>query len=196
MDYENELERINNTYYNVIKDRYSKYIKNFDKIPDMTKNIKIVEKFEKNDYGFCDASTGEIYICKSKFNDLLLVHEYFHRLSRNFKYKGWKLFSIPKWGWIIGMEYSKGGIDYRGFNETLTEWLASKITKMVDCKHIYHKYSYIIDELYKSSEYDFDNILMGYFNSNENLIEKELWKMYGSELFYRLNEMSQELHFS
>lgn len=42
MDYKKELERINDTYYNIIKAKYSKYIKNFDKIPDMTKKVYVV----------------------------------------------------------------------------------------------------------------------------------------------------------
>lgn len=36
MDYKKELERINDKYYKKIKAEYGKYIKNFDKIPDMT----------------------------------------------------------------------------------------------------------------------------------------------------------------
>ena len=49
MDYQAELRKINDKYYPIIKEKYGKYIRDFDSIPDMTQNIEIVP--DKNCYG-------------------------------------------------------------------------------------------------------------------------------------------------
>lgn len=42
MDFEEIINEINEKYYNKIKEAYGKYIKDFDKIPDMTKYVYII----------------------------------------------------------------------------------------------------------------------------------------------------------
>ena len=41
MDYQAELRKINDKYYPIIKEKYGKYIRDFDNIPDITENIFI-----------------------------------------------------------------------------------------------------------------------------------------------------------
>ena len=99
MDYTKELNRINDKYYHKIREAYSKYIKNFDSIPDLTHNVYIISDNKCiGDYedlapgtnrGRCDANTGNIYIRESAFCEHLLVHEFIHRLSRNFRQGQW-----------------------------------------------------------------------------------------------------------
>ncbi len=128
MDYTTELNRINDKYYNKIKKEYSKYIKNFDSIPDLTQNVYIIPDDKCiDDYkdlavgknrGRCDADTGNIYIRESAFCDHLLIHEFIHRLSRN---KTKKILFPQK---ILGIATEA---KYIGINEIFTEYLSIKI---------------------------------------------------------------------
>lgn len=165
MNSKQELQKINDEYYSIIKSKYKEYIKNFDEIPDMTKNVFILSDEqcigEHEDLlkmrGKCVTETGHIYIRKSKFNKQVLVHEFIHRLSRNYL----------DCGWVEGVGVETDTIDYNGLNEILTEWFAYKITK-IDEPTIYQKYMRIFDNFIKCNICNIEYVATAFFHGNEN----------------------------
>lgn len=166
MDYKQELERINDKYYNKIKCEYGKYVKNIDKIPDMTKKVyiiplkKCVREYEdlQKHTGICLKKNGRINIREESFNEHLLVHEYIHRISRRFRRKGFK------WEWVEGIDYTDTGICYTGLNEVLTEYLAVRITGKKMDKHPYQMFFCLIECLIKKNGFNY--ICENYFQNN------------------------------
>lgn len=179
MNYQNELKRINEKYYEEIKKSYGKYIKNFDRIPDITKKVFVIpdEKCvgKHSDLimmrGKCVTRNGYIYIRESAFSEHLIIHEFIHRLSRNFRYKG-----LLRWGWIEGIGFEQNKIDYNGLNEILTEWLAYKITQIKE-PGVYQENFIFVESLLKkccSSEV----LEEAFFNGDYNTILEENIKLY------------------
>ncbi len=146
MDYTKKLQEINDEYYPIIKKMYKNYVKHFKKIPNLTKNVFILSDDEcigeHNDLlkkrGKCVTENGYIYIRESKFNKHVLIHEFIHRLSRNYLDCGWVE------GIGVEVNIGQGIIDYSGLNEVLTEWFAYEITKYRETT-IYQDYLPVID---------------------------------------------------
>ena len=181
MDYSTELKRINDKYYNKIKKAYSKYIKNFDSIPDLTQNVYIIPDDKCiGDYkdlavgknrGRCDADTGNIYIRESAFCDHLLIHEFVHRLSRN--YDGHQ--------WINGIGIESNFYDLSGFNELFTEWFTYHITHTRENSN-YQKTFFLIKHFKLRHPHDFKKMIMYYFSSNTDYAVSLIFKYYGNDI--------------
>ncbi len=183
MDYTKELQKINNEYYPIIKSKYKEYIKNFNKIPDMTQNVFILSDEqcvgEHEDLlkmrGKCVTETGYIYIRKSKFNKHVLVHEFIHRLSRNYL----------DCGWVEGISVETDIIDYNGLSEVLTEWFAYKITK-IDEPTIYQKHMHIFDDFIKRDICNIEYLATAFFSGNEN----DIFTMFVASVVYNDNRIN------
>ena len=172
MDYSTELKRINDKYYNKIKKAYSKYIKNFDSIPDLTQNVyiildnKCIGDYEDlavgNNRGRCDVDTGNIYIRESAFCEHLLIHEFIHRLSRNF----------IDCGWIEGFMISDTEIF---LNELINEALTSKI-----CGYESRNYNLYLFPIFHKivKKIGYDNLLYAYFSSDIIYLKSNLEIVY------------------
>lgn len=194
MNYKAKLQCINDKYYDKIKSTYGCYIKNFDKIPNMTQKIYIIPdakcrfryKSLSKVRGKCTTKNGKIYIRESAFCEQVLVHEYIHRLSRNFKKIG-----FIKWGWVEGVMYLDKKICYRGINEVLTEWLAYNITGIKE-NNTYTSQFIFTDEL-KKHPVIFNKIIKAYFSSDkENLIDS-LWSVFEGNTFILINQLDQNI---
>ncbi len=135
MDYSKELKRINDKYYEKIKEQYEPYVKNFSKVPNMTKKVFIIpdgkcigkHKDLNVTRSKCLTKNGYIFIKESLFNEHIVVREFINRLSRNFKH-----INKFKFCWVIGIAFKENGHDYFGLNATLNEWLTYKITNHTD----------------------------------------------------------------
>lgn len=122
--------------------------------------------------GRCDTDTGNIYIRESALCEHLLVHEYIHRLSRNYINGEWNL--------GIGFSFNLAcSVDFNGINELLTEWLAYKITMKKENDSIYQMLFPIIDIITNKRIYRFCNrIPKAYFRSDYRTIIKIFDKVF------------------
>lgn len=187
------LKEVNDKYYMKIKKYYEKYIKNFDSIPNITKNVFIVPSNEcigkhsdlSNNRGKCESDTGYIYIRENAFNEHLLIHEFIHRLSRNRLRQ-----HLFKRIWIEGIGYQQNNVDYRGLNELITEWLAFNITNYKENNNCQHYFCFI-NEFKK--ECDFDKIIEAYFNSDGQTIHQELCKIFPLNSDKMINNLTQKI---
>lgn len=169
MNYELQLQEINDKYYSKIKNAYGRYIKNFDNLPklqdytEFVSNGKVYNKLKRdNASGWFNPKTNKIYIrTDTVINDNLFIHEYIHLISAK---KTW-------YGKIqLGLAKKKTLID---FNEALTEYFTYDITGF---KNTLHPYSFafplvefLIDRLGK------EQLIECYFSGNIEPI-KELLK--------------------
>lgn len=194
MNYKAQLQCINEKYYDKIKSAYGCYIKNFDKIPNMTQKIYIIPdakcrfryKSLSKVRGKCTTKNGKIYIRESAFCEQVLVHEYIHRLSRNFKKIGY-----IKWGWVEGVMYLDRKVCYRGINEVLTEWLAYNITGIKEDTTYTRLFSFI-DDLQQHPEI-FKNIIKAYFSSDKEELTASLYNIYKLDTYIKINQLDMIL---
>lgn len=171
MNHTAELQRINDKYYSKIKSTYGCYIKNVDKIPNMTQKVYIVPDAncagKHSDLSLkrakCITKSGKIYIRESAFDERILIHEYIHRLSRNYKHK-----APLNWGWVEGFSSIKDNISYVGFNELITEWITYDITHIKEPLNPYQVLFPIIAKIQSCLGNDFEKIIQLYFQGNCN----------------------------
>lgn len=201
MNYQAELQRINSKYYSKIKNDYSKYIRNFERIPDMRYKVSIVPDQKCiNEFsdiapgkarGKCDTKTGYIYIRESAFCEQVLVHEFIHRLSRN-KIKI-KRFSKQ---WVEGIAIPDEKLPLVGLNEVLTEWLTFQITGIQE-PNSYQRLFYYIEEIelhpHISSSDTLETIIECYFKSNYNAVAYKMYDLYGDNAVKILSQLEDDV---
>ena len=183
MDYYTELNRINDKYYNKIKKAYSKYIKNFDSIPDLTQNVyiipdnKCIDDYEDlavgKNRGRCDADTGNIYIRESAFCEHLLIHEFIHRLSRNCRQGNWTN--------GLGCFYL---VPFYGINELITEWIAFSITNIKEANNRQQNLFFLIDNFKCEHRIRFALLFRFYFIGDIQKATKVIPKKSFNKLIY------------
>ena len=192
MDYSTELKRINDKYYHKIKKEYSKYIKNFDSIPDLTQNVyiipdnKCIDDYEDlavgKNRGRCDADTGNIYIRESAFCEHLLIHEFIHRLSRN-KVK----IRFFKRQWVEGVMFLDKKVALFGLNEVLTEWFAFQITNIIEANNCQLQFPFI-KNIFDTN--DTDSIAFKYFNNMYEDLINMFYATYGLSVYDKINQLN------
>lgn len=199
MDKTNELITANNKYYNKICDKYGSLTTNDNISRDLTTDIifiphdKCVGKHIDlgKARGKCDSKTGIIYIRENVYCDHLLVHEYIHRLSRNYKHTGYL-----KKQWIEGFCYpyrKNEGILYWGINEVFTEWVAYDITGIKE-DNPYQLYFGIMQHIVeKLGQNKYQKLIHAYFNGDKIVLCEMIYEVYGNETKNLLNEISLRL---
>lgn len=138
MEFKEELEIINSKYYNIIVQKYGHFVKNLSSKGNLTTNIiplsvddckgRFADLIEHR--ARCDTN-GKIYVRIDKFNEHVLVHEFIHRLTNNWKYLGGLRFGV-----IQGLNathlnkhlFPYGYCRLAGLNELITEYLTYEIT--------------------------------------------------------------------
>ncbi len=193
MNYEDEKRKINEAYYRKIRDTYGKYVKNFDKIPNMTQDVYIIPSgkcvgkhadiAEGKNRGKCVTKNGRIYIRDSAFCEQVLVHEFIHRLSRN------KIRVNKPWKqWVEGVTVVVNKIPMFGFNEVLTEWIAFSITGIVEEQNLYQAYFNIIEKL-KSHDI-LDKIIELYFQGKCHELQYCMYEKFGIGIKEYLSDLA------
>lgn len=145
------LRRINKKYLPKIKEMYGKYIDDFDSIKDMTEDVYIVPHplyrlitRDKTSIGMHYVNKDIIVIDSSCNYEIVVVHEFFHRLS-NSKHAEYG-------GKISGFDVKyKRKYWLKGFNEILTQWLARSVVQNIEGKQTdFERYgSAVIDYTFK-----------------------------------------------
>ena len=107
----------------------------------------------------CNTETGNIYIKElTSVSSNLLIHEYIHRLSRNFICCEWKLGIVSKNGRSSFL------------NEAITEWLTILVVGEKESHNKYNKLVYYLKPLiYSVPNYQ---VIRNYFKSEESDLKK------------------------
>ena len=174
MQNKERLKIINDKYNECINKQYGQFVKHFRFRRDMTRGVKLLTEEqcvgkhfdlskEKGNRGKCLCKNGNIYIREDALTDQVLVHEYIHRLSCNYRF-------------ILGYGYIPiQGIDYpnkelNGLSELLTDWIAYKITNIKE--HTVYSENYrLIDEVEKQlGEEKFRELLKAFFHNKDRKV--------------------------
>lgn len=199
MDFHNQLILINEKYYEAIEQKYGCFVKNFPSKGNLTSNVFPVSPSDCKDL-FADLAShrakcdhdGKIYIRTDKLNEHVLVHEFIHRLTNNRKYLGDFRFGVIQG---FDADYSKhlfpyGNCDLLGLNELITEYLAFEITKYKEPTTYQQNLNVISEIRNRLGEDGFDNLIQSYFHSDVRSIWNILYKIYGGNMLYAMNHMT------